>query len=143
MEDKTSLETGWTVNGALSRRSFLKSTALTGTALATGAVLKPELVALSEALESTREGEGTWKAGTCQGCTSWCSKQVYVHGDRAVKIRGNPHSKVCVGAACVRSHLALQQVYDPDRLKVPMKRTNPEKGAGRTPVSFPSPGTRP
>jgi anaerobic selenocysteine-containing dehydrogenase len=74
---------------------------------------------------------------TCQGCTSWCSKQVYVIDGRAIKVRGNPHSKVNVGASCPRPHLAIQQVYDPDRIKTPMKRTNPKKGRQEDPSFVP------
>jgi anaerobic selenocysteine-containing dehydrogenase len=68
------------------------------------------------------------EATTCQGCTSWCAVQVYVENGRAIKVRGNPHSKVNGANACVRCHLSPQQVYDPDRIKTPMKRTNPKKG---------------
>jgi anaerobic selenocysteine-containing dehydrogenase len=81
--------------------------------------------------------QGTWKPTTCQGCTSWCSKQVYVIGGRAVKVRGNPNSKVNGLASCPRAHLGLQQVYDPDRIKTPMKRTNPKKGRNEDPGFVP------
>jgi hypothetical protein len=33
------------------------------------------LRALAEASETTAGGAGEWKSATCQGCTSWCSKQ--------------------------------------------------------------------
>ncbi|MHC4592273.1 MAG: molybdopterin-dependent oxidoreductase, partial [Planctomycetota bacterium] len=74
---------------------------------------------------------------TCQGCTSWCSVQVYVQDGRAIKVRGNPNSKVNGGEVCSKSHLAIQQVYDPDRLKTPMKRTNPRKGRDQDPGFVP------
>jgi anaerobic selenocysteine-containing dehydrogenase len=56
---------------------------------------------------------------------------------RAIKVRGNPHSKVNLGAGCVRSHLGVQQVYDPDRIKTPMKRTNQKKGRNEDPKFVP------
>jgi anaerobic selenocysteine-containing dehydrogenase len=62
---------------------------------------------------------------------------VFVENGRAIKVRGNPNSKVNGGAACVRKHLSLQQVYDPDRLKTPMKRTNPNKGRNEDPTFVP------
>ena len=77
--------------------------------------------------------EGTWKPLGCLGCTSWCSKEAFVLEGRMIKVRGNPRSKVNHGAGCVRSHLALQMVYDPDRIKQPMKRTNPRKGRDEDP----------
>ncbi|MFN2368229.1 MAG: molybdopterin-dependent oxidoreductase, partial [Desulfurivibrionaceae bacterium] len=49
----------------------------------------------------------------------------------------NRHSKQNDGIVCPRSHLSLQQLYDPDRVKVPMKRTNPKKGRGIDPKFVP------
>ena len=121
----------------LSRRSFIKTSATAGAAVAVGTGLKPELKALETAGGAVSKGLGEWRPATCQGCTSWCSKQVYVVDGRAVKVRGNPNSKVNLGAGCPRSHLALQQVYDPDRVKTPMKRTNPKKGRHEDPKFVP------
>ncbi len=124
-------------NTSLTRRSFVKASAATGGALAVSGRLIPTLKAFAQATGPTGAALGEWLPATCQGCTSWCSKQVYVIDGRAVKIRGNPHSKVSVGAGCPRSHLALQQVYDPDRIKTPMKRTNPKKGRNEDPLFVP------
>jgi anaerobic selenocysteine-containing dehydrogenase len=122
----------------VTRRSFMKRTsAATGSAIALGTTFKPTLRALAEASETTAGGAGAWQSATCQGCTSWCSKQVYVVDGRAVKVRGNPNSKVNGKAGCPRSHLALQQIYDPDRIKTPMKRTNPKKGRNEDPKFVP------
>jgi anaerobic selenocysteine-containing dehydrogenase len=122
----------------ITRRSFMKSaSAATGGAVVLGTTFKPALRTLAEASESAAGGAGEWKSATCQGCTSWCSKQVYVVDGRAVKVRGNPNSKVNGKAGCPRSHLALQQIYDPDRIKTPMKRTNPKKGRNEDPKFVP------
>lgn len=121
----------------ISRRSFVKTSMASGIMVALGAGLNLELTALAETGGRTAKETGEWKPATCQGCTSWCSKQVYVINGRAVKVRGNPNSKVNLGEACPRSHLSLQQVYDPDRIKVPMKRTNPKKGRHEDPKFVP------
>jgi anaerobic selenocysteine-containing dehydrogenase len=121
----------------MTRRDFVKTSAVAGATLALGGGLKPTLRVLAETAMPPSEDVGEWIASTCQGCTSWCSKQVFVVNGRAVKIRGNSNSKVNVGAGCVRSHLALQQVYDPDRIKSPMKRTNPKKGRNEDPRFVP------
>jgi len=120
----------------LTRRTFMKASAATGSAMALGVGLKPELKALAATAAAPAE-KGQWHPATCQGCTSWCAKQVYVVDGRAVKIRGNPHSKVNMGASCPRPHLALQQLYDPDRIKTPMKRTNAKKGRNEDPQFVP------
>ncbi|RJQ63785.1 MAG: twin-arginine translocation signal domain-containing protein [Desulfobacteraceae bacterium] len=125
-------------NPPLTRRSFVKASAATGTAVAMGGVFTPVLKALTETSAEAAPAEiGKWRPATCQGCTSWCSQQVYVVDGRAVKVRGNPNSRVNAGAGCPRSHLALQQVYDPDRIKTPMKRTNPQKGRNQDPKFVP------
>jgi anaerobic selenocysteine-containing dehydrogenase len=122
----------------ITRKSLLK-TATTAAAGATlGTVFKPSLRAFAQTSEPNKPTEsGQWKSTTCQGCTSWCSVQVYVVDGRAVKVRGNPNSKVNRGNCCARCHMSLQQVYDPDRVKVPMKRTNPKKGRNEEPKFVP------
>ncbi len=76
---------------------------------------------------------GKWVATTCNGCTSFCAKQVYIQDGRALHIRGNEFSKVHGKSSCPRQYLALQELYDPDRIRTPMVRTNPEKGRGVDP----------
>ena len=121
----------------ISRRGFVKVTAATGAALALGTGLTPDLRALAQTGKAAGGEMGQWIASTCQGCTSWCSKEVYVVNGRAIKVHGNKRSKVNGGASCPRAHLALQQVYDPDRIKTPMKRTNPKKGRTEDPKFVP------
>lgn len=121
----------------MTRRSFIKTMAATGAVAAAGSGLKPSLRALAETDEAPFPESGKWMPTTCQGCTSWCSVQAYIVDGRATKVRGNPNSKVNGKNSCPRSHMALQQVYDPDRIRTPMKRTNPEKGRGHDPKFVP------
>ena len=81
--------------------------------------------------------KGEWVSTACQGCTQWCAIQIFVQDGRAVRVRGNPLSKTNHGYVCPRGHLIPQQTYDPDRIKVPMKRTNPQKGRGIDPKFVP------
>ena len=121
----------------IKRRDFLKLSAAAGAAVTVG---KPVLNAFAEEAKkqvATGELPGEWKATTCQGCTTWCPAEVFVQNGRAVKVRGNRYSKQNEGILCPRAHLGLQQVYDPDRIKVPMKRTNPKKGRGEDPKFVP------
>lgn len=121
----------------LTRRSFVKNAAVAGAAVAVGTAFKPALRAFAQTDNTSYTLNGEWRPTTCQGCTSWCSKQVYVVDGRAIKVRGNPNSKVNGEASCPRAHLSLQQVYDPDRIKTPMKRTNPSKGRDEDPGFVP------
>ncbi len=125
---------------AITRRSFLKLVSVGGGATAilggTGS-LRLKALSLVDQARAQASQMGTWLPTTCQGCTSWCSKQVYVVDGRAIKVRGNPNSKVNGVASCPRAHMGLQQVYDPDRVKTPMKRTNPNKGRDEDPEFVP------
>ncbi|GAB4545472.1 MAG: molybdopterin-dependent oxidoreductase [Anaerolineae bacterium] len=125
-------------SSAMPRRTFLRLAGVAGgVALAASAGVKLELRAFAETGRVLQAADGEWRPTTCQGCTSWCAKQVYVVDGRAIKVRGNPHSRVNGGASCPRAHMGLQQVYDPDRVKTPMKRTNPNKGKDEDPGFVP------
>jgi anaerobic selenocysteine-containing dehydrogenase len=121
------------------RRDFLKAGAVGGALLAAGCspkmnALEPTTVAVPAEMG---EKPGEWVASTCQGCTTWCPIEIFVQEGRAVRVRGNQLSKANSGYVCPRGHLILQQIYDPDRIKVPMKRTNPVKARGEDPQWVP------
>ena len=124
---------------SVSRRKFLQVTGSTGLVLIGSGSGVPALRALAQGRRVGKTGSrGKWLASTCQGCTTWCPVQIKVVDGRAVKVRGNPNAKGTHGEICPRPHLALQQVYDPDRIKVPMKRTNPTKGRDEDPKFVPN-----
>ena len=113
----------------IKRRDFLKaSVALGGAAMLGGCTLNALTGAKDEPMVKVGTKPGTWIPTACQGCTTWCPVEIFVQDGRAVKVRGNQLSKSHGGYCCPRGHLLLQQLYDPDRIKVPMKRSNPQKG---------------
>lgn len=123
----------------LTRREFIQASAATSGLLAAGCATQPPV---SSAMAPRRikggsPAQGEWVASTCQGCTQWCAIQIFVQDGRAVRVRGNPLSKTNHGYVCPRGHLIPQQTYDPDRIKVPLKRTNPVKGRGVDPKWVP------
>jgi anaerobic selenocysteine-containing dehydrogenase len=119
----------------LTRRTFIQASAATAGLLAAGCATTEPLSAAMAPRKAKVAGpaKGEWVASTCQGCTQWCAIQILVQEGRAVRVRGNPLSKSNHGYVCPRGHLIPQQVYDPDRIKQPMKRTNPAKGRGVDP----------
>lgn len=99
-------------------------------------VLGPGL--LARPAEGTRTEPQTpdkekWIATGCNGCVGWCPLRVQVVEGKAVKIAGNPNSRWTRGKLCPRALLNLQVLYDLDRVKVPLKRTNPNKGRAEDP----------
>ncbi len=123
---------------SLTRRDFMKLSSMSGLAIIGLQGGLPALSAFAQSTEASGASMlGKWMATTCQGCTSWCPVQVLVINGRAVKVRGNQYAGANHGKACVRAHIGIQQVYDPDRIKVPMKRTNPKKGRNEDPKFVP------
>jgi anaerobic selenocysteine-containing dehydrogenase len=123
----------------LTRRAFIQSTIATGGLLKGGLALTQPVtnaMALRKA-KAASPAMGEWVSTTCQGCTQWCAIQIFVENRRVVRVRGNPRSKANGGHVCAKGHLIPQQTYDADRIKVPMKRTNPVKGRGIDPKFVP------
>ncbi|MGM0398092.1 MAG: molybdopterin-dependent oxidoreductase [Halobacteriota archaeon] len=119
---------------SIGRRGFMKTTAAGVAAAGLGGGLN-SLVQAQDARTDLVEHTGEWRASACGGCTSWCASNVLVN-DRtghAIDTRGNPHSKVHGSNDCPRMDLTIQQMYDPDRIKQPMRRTNPNKGPDEDP----------
>ncbi len=123
----------------LTRRTFIQGSAATAGLFAVGGLYAQPVtnaIVIRDAEPST-PAKGDWVASCCQGCTAWCAIEIFVQDGRAVKVRGNQASKANGGYVCPRGHLIPSQAYDPDRIKVPMKRTNPEKGRGVDPKFVP------
>ncbi len=122
----------------IKRRDFLKAGVAAGAVVAlSGPALNAFAAAKADEKAIGGTDPGAWMPSTCQGCTAWCPVEFFVQKGRIVKVRGNQLSKANNGYCCPRGHLMLQQAYDPDRIKVPMKRTNPEKGRGIDPRFVP------
>jgi anaerobic selenocysteine-containing dehydrogenase len=123
----------------LTRRDFIKASVTTGGLLMAGVSLaQPASSAMARRkAKPAGPAKGEWVSTACQGCTQWCAIQIFVQNGRAVRVRGNPLSKTNSGYVCPRGHLIPQQTYDPDRIKVPLKRTNPQKGRGIDPKFVP------
>src|SRR3989304_6228850 len=114
----------------VSRRDFLKTS---GAALA-GALIIPyiDFRFLTPTPQAAANPE-KWVASGCNGCVGWGPLGGKGVDGKAVKIEGNPESKWTRGKLCPRARLNLQIIYDPDRVKKPLKRTNPSKGREQDP----------
>jgi anaerobic selenocysteine-containing dehydrogenase len=120
---------------SLSRRKFLKLSALTGAAVGANQILGPFDYPIALPLQkSTQDApEEKWLATSCLNCSARCAIRVRTVNGKAVKITGNPLSLVSDGKVCPRAHIGLQVLYDPGRIHSPLKRMNQEKGKGIDP----------
>ena len=66
----------------------------------------------------------------CNMCPSRCMIIGKVRQGRLIKIEGNPKGPFNGAKICAKAHAAIKLLYDPDRLKYPLKRTG-ERGEGK------------
>jgi anaerobic selenocysteine-containing dehydrogenase len=64
----------------------------------------------------------------CQFCNSLCGIQVLKKSGRVIGIRGDEKDPVAQGGLCVKADMMPQLVYNPRRIKTPLKRVRGKKG---------------
>ncbi len=143
---------GWLASG-VTRRSFLKTTGVLAAGTAVGTSLfrenqakaqnfgSPVLVETDESVEI--------KYSVCLQCHSACGIRCKVVDGVLVKIDGNPYhpnclephlpyettpeeARVIVGKTCAKGQAGIQTLYNPHRIKEPLKRrAGTARGAGK------------
>jgi anaerobic selenocysteine-containing dehydrogenase len=74
-------------------------------------------------------GVSTWYNTVCRQCAAGCGIMVRIREGRAKKIEGNPLHPVNQGRLCAMGQAGLQVLYNPDRIRTPLKRSG-ERGSG-------------
>jgi anaerobic selenocysteine-containing dehydrogenase len=74
-----------------------------------------------------------WAKSACKMCIHSCAIEAHVVDGVVVKIQGDPDNPSNRGKLCPKGQAGINRLYDPNRVKTPMKRTNPEKGVGVDP----------
>jgi anaerobic selenocysteine-containing dehydrogenase len=124
----------------ITRRDFLKATAgLTATAALSSALGRPgfDLAQIHAAVD----GYDTVAAehlvpSVCLMCPSGCGIQARVVDGRLVKLEGSPLHPINLGALCPKGQAAPELLYNPDRIRSPLRRVG-ERGAGEwEPISW-------
>jgi thiosulfate reductase / polysulfide reductase chain A len=124
----------------INRRRFLQSSAAVGaTAGAVGAGITglTGLAPAPEARAQSRRGETVVTKSICAQCPARCGIDVYTTDGRVHAIYGDSGNPIANGKLCPKGHLGSYFLYDPDRFKGPMKRTNPDKGRDEDPGFVP------
>lgn len=122
----------------LSRRRFLAATggaaALGTLGIGTGALttLTPQ-----ESAAAPLNPETKITKNICHQCPARCGIDVYTTDGRVHAIYGNTDHPIANGKLCPKGPLGTYILYDPDRFKGPMKRTNPNKGRDEDPGFVP------
>ena len=122
---------------SLTRRSFVKVSALAGAAAAVGASMAgcmqdaaPEegLAGTGDAVSST---EGLTRVRTsCHGCIQMCPAIAYMKDGVVVKLEGDPEAPVSRGSLCIKGLNQLHTMYSPRRILHPLRRAG-ERGENK------------
>jgi anaerobic selenocysteine-containing dehydrogenase len=113
----------------INRRDFLKMGGGAGMAIALGGGFW-KWYQFPTAEKPNELGLEKWVPTVCAQCMGGCGILVRVIDGRAVNITGNPLHPVNRGTLCAKGIAGLQGLYDPDRIRAPLKRSG-RRGEGR------------
>lgn len=109
----------------IKRRDFLKllgvggaTAAISGCSSGSPEKLIPYLIPAEEIVP----GQATFYATVCRECPAGCGMLVKTMEGRAIKVEGNPDHPVNRGRLCARGQASLQGLYNPDRIRQPLKK---------------------
>ena len=117
----------------INRRKFLKLGAITASGALVNTEAKAEADKLKQGGKDFSSLSGTQRDAVptaCALCASKCAAIAYLDGGYVVKVEGQPESQRTQGRLCAKGQAGHTQVYDPDRILKPMRRTGP-RGAGQ------------
>ena len=112
----------------ITRRKFLQSASLAAVAIPLSGAIASETGITRSPLEAKGSlKDETVVGGVCEMCFWRCQLVGKKRGDRLVKLEGNPKSIDNGASICARGNAGIQLLYDPDRLKYPLKNVG-ERG---------------
>ena len=110
---------------SLTRRSFVKASAMAAAACGLAFAAKPS-DALAEGVDESA-GEIKRIRSCCRACGKVeCGVWVTVQDNKVIKVEGDETSAHSRGHCCAKSQSSMLALYHPDRLRYCMKRTNPK-----------------
>jgi len=118
----------------LTRRDFIKTSAIAATATAAGITIPGITEALAESEDTIR-----WDKAPCRFCGTGCSVLVGTKDGRIVATQGDPDAPVNRGLNCIKGYFLSKIMYGKDRLTQPLLRMRNgeyDKEGEFTPVSW-------
>lgn len=117
------------IKASMTRRSFVKTTALSGMAAAIGTSMADSLVEVDLAYASAPVESKVVKT-SCHGCIQVCPARAYVENGVVTKIEGDPDAPVSRGSLCMKGLNQMHTMYSPRRVLHPLKRAG-ERGENK------------
>ena len=121
---------------SVTRRDFIKQTAIAATASVAGIPLPAESANFVTDSEVTKL---KWSKAPCRFCGTGCGVTVAVRDNKVVATQGDPQCEVNKGLNCVKGYFLSKIMYGQDRLTKPllrMKNGKYDKNGEFAPVSW-------
>ncbi|KAI3591301.1 Periplasmic nitrate reductase [Cupriavidus sp. U2] len=121
---------------SVTRRDFIKQTAIAATASVAGIPLPGEAANFVTDSEVTKL---KWSKAPCRFCGTGCGVTVAVRDNKVVATQGDPQCEVNKGLNCVKGYFLSKIMYGQDRLTKPllrMKNGKYDKNGEFAPVSW-------
>ena len=136
------------------RRNFFKLVGTASGGALSGACGKQaeEIIPLLVPEEEIVPGVEAWRPSICSECGAGCrtlarvmaaEREIDQDGQRVrqriaavKKLEGNPSDPVSGGRLCARGHASLQSIYNPDRIRGPLKRVGAPGSGEFAPLSW-------
>ncbi|BDB26646.1 nitrate reductase [Cupriavidus sp. TA19] len=103
----------------ISRRDFIKQTAVAATASVAGVTLPAGAANFVTDSEATKL---KWSKAPCRFCGTGCGVTVAVRDNKVVATNGDPQAEVNKGLNCVKGYFLSKIMYGQDRLTKPLLR---------------------
>jgi len=115
----------------ITRRSFMKKAAATTTSLGLGSkFLGKKAFGFFGKANAKVKPEEEKRLCICEMCDTLCTMTVHVEDEKCIKVSEGPPDTHNRGHLCSKGLSAMQNLYLPDRIKTPLKRTG-ERGGGK------------
>ena len=83
-----------------------------------------------------QQRDGIFKSVCSLDCPDQCGLLIHKKDGKIVKIQGDPDHPVTQGNICNKVRNMTERIYDPKRLKTPLKRTGPKGSGAFEPISW-------
>lgn len=120
----------------ISRRNFIKTSAIVAAATAAGVGVPEQMKANAK----NAENEWRWDKAVCRFCGTGCGIMIATKNDKIVAVKGDPAAPVNRGINCIKGYFNAKIMYGEDRLKTPLMRVDENGNFSKTgkfkPVSW-------